>query len=183
MSHLQGTDYVGSMVVFEDGLPKKSDYRRFKVKTVAGNDDYAAMEEVLTRRLTALLAERAGGPGAGRPRRGRRGGPRRRGGGAGGRPGAAAAARRFAYPPQLILIDGGLGQLGWASGCSRELGLEGRDRAGLPGQAVRGGLPPRAARSRSGWPGAPRPSTCSSGCATRPTASPSPTTASAGARA
>ena len=48
MSHLQGTDYVGSMVVFEDGLPKKSDYRRFKVRTVAGNDDYAAMEEVLT---------------------------------------------------------------------------------------------------------------------------------------
>jgi len=54
LSHLQGTDYVGSMVVFEDGLAKKSDYRRFKVKTVAGNDDYAAMEEVLTRRLSAL---------------------------------------------------------------------------------------------------------------------------------
>src|SRR5205807_859404 len=43
MSHIQGTDYVGSMVVMEDGLPKKSDYRRFKVKTVPGNDDYAAM--------------------------------------------------------------------------------------------------------------------------------------------
>ena len=57
MSHLQGTDYVGSMVVFEDGLPKKSDYRHFKVATVDGNDDYAAMEEVLTRRLTALLDE------------------------------------------------------------------------------------------------------------------------------
>ena len=54
MSHLQGTDYVGSMVVFEDGLAKRSDYRRFKVKSVPGNDDYAAMEEVLTRRLTAL---------------------------------------------------------------------------------------------------------------------------------
>src|SRR6185312_1197755 len=59
MSHLQGTDYVGSMVVVEDGLAKRSDYRRFKVKTVRGNDDYAAMEEVLTRRLTALLGERA----------------------------------------------------------------------------------------------------------------------------
>ena len=57
MSHLQGTDYVGSMVVFEDGLPKKSDYRHFKVATVDGNDDYAAMEEVLTRRLTALLED------------------------------------------------------------------------------------------------------------------------------
>jgi len=59
MSHLQGTDYVGSMVVFEDGLAKKSDYRRFTVKTVRGNDDYAAMEEVLRRRLTNLLADRA----------------------------------------------------------------------------------------------------------------------------
>ena len=58
MSHLQGTDYVGSMVVFEDGLPKKSEYRRFKLKGVDGNDDFAAMEEVLTRRLTAYLAER-----------------------------------------------------------------------------------------------------------------------------
>ena len=58
MSHLQGTDYVGSMVVLEDGLPKKSEYRRFKIKTVAGNDDFAAMEEVLTRRLSAYLVER-----------------------------------------------------------------------------------------------------------------------------
>ncbi|HAB59078.1 MAG TPA: excinuclease ABC subunit C, partial [Acidimicrobiaceae bacterium] len=46
MSHIQGTDYVGSMVVVEDGLPKKSEYRRFKIKTVDGNDDFAAMEEV-----------------------------------------------------------------------------------------------------------------------------------------
>src|SRR5215216_2444202 len=50
MSHIQGQDYVGSMVVMEDGLPKKSEYRRFRVKQVGGNDDYAAMEEVLTRR-------------------------------------------------------------------------------------------------------------------------------------
>ena len=59
MSHLQGSDYVGSMVVFEDGLPKKSDYRHFRVAAVDGNDDYAAMEEVLTRRLTTL-ADRGG---------------------------------------------------------------------------------------------------------------------------
>ena len=58
MAHLQGTDYVGSMVVLEDGLPNKREYRRFKVKDVPGNDDYAAMEEVLTRRLTAYLDER-----------------------------------------------------------------------------------------------------------------------------
>ena len=100
MSHLQGTDYVGSMVVFEDGLPKKSDYRHFKVATVAGNDDYAAMEEVLTRRLTALL--RRGAAARRRPSRGRHGG--RTGPG-------TPARRRFAYPPQLLLLDGGLGQL------------------------------------------------------------------------
>ncbi len=97
MSHLQGTDYVGSMVVFEDGLAKKSDYRHFRVATVAGNDDYAAMEEVLTRRLTSLLDdERAAGDGTSDP--------------ADGLP-ANRAKRRFAYPPQLILLDGGLGQL------------------------------------------------------------------------
>ena len=47
MSHIQGSDYVGSMVVVEDGLPKKSDYRRFKIKGDQGNDDFAAMEQVL----------------------------------------------------------------------------------------------------------------------------------------
>ena len=51
MSHLQGTNYVGSMVVFEDGLPKKSDYRHFNVREILGNDDVGAMEEVVRRRL------------------------------------------------------------------------------------------------------------------------------------
>jgi excinuclease ABC subunit C len=92
MSHLQGTDYVGSMVVLEDGLAKRSDYRRFKVKTVKGNDDYAAMEEVLTRRLTALKEP-------------------------------AERSRRFAYRPNLLLVDGGKGQLGVAERVVRELGL------------------------------------------------------------
>ena len=55
MSHLQGTNYVGSMVVIEDGLPQKSAYRHFNVKTVLGNDDAGAMREVLTRRLSHLL--------------------------------------------------------------------------------------------------------------------------------
>jgi excinuclease ABC subunit C len=100
MSHIQGTDYVGSMVVMEDGLPKKNDYRRFKVKAVDGNDDYAAMEEVLTRRLTALLAERDRPLGEGR------------------RP------QKFAYPPQLLLVDGGKGQLNVAQRVVEELGLE-----------------------------------------------------------
>ncbi|HEV7886254.1 MAG TPA: excinuclease ABC subunit UvrC [Acidimicrobiales bacterium] len=110
MSHIQGTDYVGSMVVMEDGLPKKSEYRRFKVKTVEGNDDYAAMGEVLQRRFTALLAERGrgvlGGVGDGS------------GGGSGGRP------PKFSYPPQLLLVDGGKGQLGVALQVLEDLGLD-----------------------------------------------------------
>jgi excinuclease ABC subunit C len=101
MSHIQGRDYVGSMVVMEDGLPKKSDYRRFKVRTTEGaNNDFAAMEEVLTRRLTALLAERD------RPLE------------EGERP------RKFQYPPQLLLVDGGKGQLSVAVKVLEELGLD-----------------------------------------------------------
>ena len=106
MSHLQGTDYVGSMVVLEDGLPRQSEYRRFRIRDVPGNDDYAAMEEVLTRRLTALLR----GPGRDQRRRGRR------------RP-ASARARQFAYPPQLLLLDGGKGQLGVGVRVLERLGL------------------------------------------------------------
>jgi excinuclease ABC subunit C len=98
MSHIQGTDYVGSMVVVEDGLPKKSDYRRFKVRSVPGNDDFAAMEEVLTRRLTAYLAERD------RP--------------------VSEKPGKFSYPPQLLLVDGGKGQLNVAVRVLEELGLD-----------------------------------------------------------
>ena len=97
MSHLQGTDYVGSMVVFEDGIAKKADYRRFRIRHVDGNDDYAAMEEVLTRRLSAYLEEREM-PVAERP-------------------------GRFAYPPNLLLVDGGAGQLGVAERVVATLGL------------------------------------------------------------
>jgi excinuclease ABC subunit C len=98
MSHIQGTDYVGSMVVMEDGLPKKSDYRRFKVRTVGGNDDFAAMEEVLTRRLTAYIDERALPVGE--------------------------RTGKFSYPPQLLLVDGGKGQLNVAVRVLEDLGLE-----------------------------------------------------------
>jgi len=101
MAHLQGTDYVGSMVVLEDGLPQKREYRKFNVKSVDGNDDYAAMREVLTRRLTAYVTERD----ASTEERGEKPG-------------------RFAYPPQLLLVDGGKGQLGVAVEVVRELGLE-----------------------------------------------------------
>ena len=58
ISNLGPTDKVGSMVVFEDGLPKRSDYRRFTIKGVAGQDDFASMEEMLRRRFVRLLAER-----------------------------------------------------------------------------------------------------------------------------
>jgi excinuclease ABC subunit C len=105
MAHLQGTDYVGSMVVLEDGLPNKREYRRFKVKQVEGNDDYAAMEEVLTRRLTAYLAERDQPLDDDLPDGERR------------RPG------KFAYPPQLLLVDGGKGQLAVAQRVVANLGL------------------------------------------------------------
>ncbi|MEY3070452.1 MAG: UvrABC system protein [Actinomycetota bacterium] len=107
MAHLQGTDYVGSMVVLEDGLPAKREYRRFKVKEVPGNDDYAAMEEVLTRRFTAYLEEReqpietdelSEQP---KPR-----------------------TKRFVYPPQLLLVDGGKGQLAVAERVLKNLGLD-----------------------------------------------------------
>jgi excinuclease ABC subunit C len=99
MAHLQGTDYVGSMVVLEDGLPAKREYRRFKVH-ISGNDDYAAMEEVLTRRLQAYIDERDQ-PVAER----------------GERPG------KFAYPPQLLVVDGGKGQLAVAERVVASLGL------------------------------------------------------------
>ena len=107
MAHLQGTDYVGSMVVLEDGLPAKREYRRFKVKEVPGNDDYAAMEEVLTRRFTAYIEEReqpietdelTEQP---KPR-----------------------TKRFVYPPQLLLVDGGKGQLAVAERVLKNLGLD-----------------------------------------------------------
>ena len=101
---IECTDYVGSMVVLEDGLPNKREYRRFKVKEVPGNDDYAAMEEVLTRRLSAYLAERD-------------------------EPldeldaGVRARPKRFQYPPQLLLVDGGKGQLAVAERVVAALGL------------------------------------------------------------
>lgn len=98
MSHIQGSDYVGSMVVMEDGLPNKREYRRFKIKGNQGNDDFAAMEEVLTRRLSAYVEER-------------------------GKP-VAERSGKFAYPPQLLLVDGGKGQLGVALRVLEELGLD-----------------------------------------------------------
>ena len=59
ISNTNGVESVGSMVVFEDGRPKKNDYRRFKIKTVRGPDDYASMKEVLTRRFSRAIVEQS----------------------------------------------------------------------------------------------------------------------------
>jgi excinuclease ABC subunit C len=97
ISTLQGTNTVASMVVLEDGIPKRSDYRRFKMRTLQGQDDFGAMEETIRRRFRAYLAER-------------------------GRP--TSEQGRFSYPPSLVLVDGGAGQLGRAVKVLDELELE-----------------------------------------------------------
>ncbi|MFA9445367.1 excinuclease ABC subunit UvrC [Egicoccus sp. AB-alg6-2] len=94
ISHLGGTEVVGSMVVFEDGLPKKSDYRRFKL-SIDRNDDFASMQEVIRRRFARLAQTSTAEP------------PDVDG----DAPLAEPAARQFAYPPNLVVIDGGVGQL------------------------------------------------------------------------
>lgn len=92
MSHLQGRSYVGSMVVFEDGLPLKAAYRHFAIKTVDGNDDFAAMAEVLRRRMARWEEDSLG-------------------------------AKRFGAKADLLLIDGGLGQLSAVTTVLDDLGM------------------------------------------------------------
>jgi excinuclease ABC subunit C len=117
VSNLQGTDVVASMVVFEDGLPRKSEYRRFAIKGVDGQDDVASIHEVITRRFRRYLEERietgeAGvddgfgddgaspiDPVSGRP-------------------------RKFAYPPQLVVVDGGQPQVAAAAAAMAALGVD-----------------------------------------------------------
>ena len=101
ISNLQGTSVVASMVVFEDGLSRKSEYRRFAVRGVDGQDDTASMHEVLTRRFARHLdeAHRAEvDEETGRP-------------------------RRFAYPPNLVVVDGGQPQVAAAQRALDELGI------------------------------------------------------------
>ena len=141
------------MVVMEDGLPKRNDYRRFKVKTLDGQDDFASMEEVLTRRFRNYLRERDEG---------------------------AHAGKRFAYPPNLLLIDGGKGQLNVAVRVLEELGSKtSASRASRSGSR-RCTCP--AATSRCGSRATRRRCICCSRCATRRTASRSRTTGSCAAR-
>jgi excinuclease ABC subunit C len=113
VSNLQGTHVVASMVVFEDGLARKSEYRRFSVKGTGGEGDVASVHEVITRRFRRYLEEREttgeldvlGDPAAG--------------------PGEPEfRQRKFAYQPNLVVIDGGPAQVAAAVSALEELGID-----------------------------------------------------------
>ena len=112
VSNLQGTEVVASMVVFEDGLSRKSEYRRFVIKGVDGQNDVASMHEVITRRFKRLLDEQArsttvegdSGPMLVDPETGR--------------------PRKFAYVPGLVVVDGGPPQVAAAQRALDELGID-----------------------------------------------------------
>ncbi|MGW1723871.1 excinuclease ABC subunit UvrC [Streptomyces sp. NPDC002306] len=166
ISHLQGDDVVASMVVFEDGLQRKSEYRRFQIKGFEGQDDVRSMHEVITRRFRRYLAEKertgewtdgetgsgpdgdslgriVGETGTGTPE-GAGGGttgevaagtPEEAGGGTtGGVTGGTMGVngfteedgrpKRFAYPPQLVVVDGGQPQVAAAKRALDELGID-----------------------------------------------------------
>ena len=118
ISHVQGTNLVGSMVVFQDGRPKPAHYRRFQIKSVAGVDDYASMQEMLRRRFKRLAdarAEELAGP----PPEEDDGDTDTAAGGRGGGSGAA-----WGIAPDLVIIDGGKGHLSAALEVLLELGLD-----------------------------------------------------------
>ena len=112
VSNLQGTEVVASMVVFEDGLSRKGEYRRFVIKGVDGQNDVASMHEVITRRFRRLLDEQArsqevttaNGPMLVDPETGR--------------------PRKFAYAPGLVVVDGGPPQVAAAQQALDELGID-----------------------------------------------------------
>jgi excinuclease ABC subunit C len=108
VSNLQGTHVVASMVVFEDGLARKSEYRRFAIKGLDGTDDVAAIHEVIGRRFRRYLEETAAAP---------PGLDELAAGTADGEP------RKFSYPPNLLVIDGGPAQVAAAVRALDELGV------------------------------------------------------------
>ncbi|MFF3163125.1 excinuclease ABC subunit UvrC [Streptomyces sp. NPDC003273] len=163
ISHLQGDDVVASMVVFEDGLQRKSEYRRFQIKGFAGQDDVRSMHEVISRRFRRYLAEKERtGEWADGEETSADGGTTRTGdgavpagdgsvpaGGVAGSAGEGAAPagggtvpltatevidgalkdedgrpRKFAYPPQLVVVDGGQPQVAAARRALDELGID-----------------------------------------------------------
>ncbi len=101
ISHIQGSDMVGSMVVFENGLPKKSDYRRFKIKSLHSQDDYLAIKEIFSRRLSRLKDKVKGDKDS------------------------------WKKKPDLVVIDGGKGQLNAALEILLETGIKGITVCGL----------------------------------------------------
>ena len=107
ISNTQGTNSVASMVVFIDGRPKPSEYRRFKIKTVDGANDFASMAEVLQRRFKRAAENRDSAPDDG------------------------AKAASWASLPDLLIVDGGKGQLGAAVDVMRDLGVGSIPTAGL----------------------------------------------------
>ncbi|MFI6643619.1 excinuclease ABC subunit UvrC [Streptomyces sp. NPDC050504] len=111
ISHLQGDDVVASMVVFEDGLARKSEYRRFQIKGFEGQDDVRSMHEVIGRRFKRYLAEKEKtGEWADD--------------GAVPEPEDDGRPKRFAYPPQLVVVDGGQPQVAAAKRALDELGID-----------------------------------------------------------
>ncbi|WP_329386988.1 excinuclease ABC subunit UvrC [Streptomyces sp. NBC_01351] len=114
ISHLQGDDVVASMVVFEDGLARKGEYRRFQIKSFEGQDDVRSMHEVVSRRFRRYLQEKLK-TGEWSPEDAEDGqGPEEDD----GRP------KRFAYPPQLVVVDGGQPQVAAAKRALEELGVD-----------------------------------------------------------
>jgi excinuclease ABC subunit C len=140
VSNLQGSDIVASMVVFEDGLARKSEYRRFAVKGV-GQDDVGSLHEVITRRFRRFLEERIDsadveidpsedgevGHGVGSPIDPDTGRP-----------------RKFAYPPQLVVVDGGAPQVAAAAAAMAALGIDDIALCGLAKRLEEVWLPDRA---------------------------------------
>ena len=116
VSHLGGEDVVGSLVVFEDGLPRRSDYRSYTLSEAGSRDDTAAIHEVVTRRFRRSADDEA--PGA-TDAQAAEAAP------------SAPATRRFAYRPQLLLVDGGAPQVAAAAAALGALGVEGIAIAGL----------------------------------------------------
>ena len=96
ISNTGPSEAVGSMVVFEDGLPKRADYRKFAIRYTSGPDDVAMMGEVIRRRFSRYLEQRS----------------------------EEKPSKRFAYPPNLVVIDGGKGQLNRAVEVMDELGID-----------------------------------------------------------
>jgi excinuclease ABC subunit C len=128
VSNLQGSDVVAAMVVFEDGLARRSEYRRFAIRTVVGQDDVASLREVVTRRFRRYIDERS------------RTGELINGEGLDGH----GRRRAFAYPPNLVVVDGGPAQVAAAAGALADLGVDDVSVCGLAKRLEEVFLPDRA---------------------------------------